>query len=110
MPSFRVNDIDYQILVDGGPLAVSVPWDFKNQCTAEGIYAVYLKRDGLKVSPYYASLKMAHAGMKKILAEFPAPIWAQPLEWLRRQTKLKEWLDKKLGKKDELIGGIWLES
>jgi hypothetical protein len=109
--SVRVPDghpvVEMPVMIDGGPLVVAGVYDFGQNQVAPGLLTIYMKAGGFKIGPYYAELSKAHAGMRKILKEFPAPYWAQPVEWLKRQKKMLDWLDLHLGKPKDLIGADW---
>jgi hypothetical protein len=95
------------ILLDGGALCVAGVWDFERKQRVAGLYAIYHKKTGGKLGPYYASVNKAHLDMKRTLKHLPATFWDQPLEWVQRQKGVQDWIDKELGKPGDLVGGEW---
>jgi hypothetical protein len=101
---------ELEILLDGGPLAVAGVWDWLRKQRVAGLYAIYHKKTGIKLGPFYASVNKAHQDMKLLAKLVPLTFWDQPIEWLRRQKGVQDWIDKELGKPEDLIGGEWDES
>ena len=97
------------ILADGGPICVARVFDHVKKEAIEGLYWIYLKRHGAHFGPFFADLILAEKALKKILKEFTPTFFEQPLEWIRRQTALKAWMDKNVGKSQDLVGGEWVE-
>lgn len=97
------------IIVDGGPLCVARAFDHWKNEPVEGLYWIYLKKHGAHFGPFFADLILAEKAMKKILKEFKPTFFDQPLEWIRRQTGLRDWMDKNIGKSQDLIGGEWIK-
>jgi hypothetical protein len=95
------------VLLDGGPLCVAGVWDWKDRRRVPGLYRIWFKRLGLSFGPFFASLQLADRAMRKTLKEFPAGFWGESLEWYQRQQAFHEWIDRELGKPDELVGGVW---
>lgn len=96
------------ILLDAGVLCLGPVWDKEVHKAVHGLYFIYFKRFGARIGPYYASLSLAERDMRKMLKEFPpGAFWEQSLEWYQRQGKLHDWIDKRCGKPEYLIGGTW---
>jgi hypothetical protein len=100
--------VEIEILVDAGPLVVCPVWDWSKNRKVAGLYFIYMKNFGLHLGPFYANLATARDHAHKLMREFPQKsFWEQPLEWFQRQTGFHDWVDKNLGKPQELIGGQW---
>lgn len=97
------------ILVDGGDLCVAGVWNWHRDVREHGLYFVYLKKLGLHFGPFYADLLLADKDMKKALKKYPRGFWGQPLEWYQHQKAFQEWVEKNMGKRDDLIGGTWIK-
>lgn len=97
------------ILMDGGPLAVGPVWDFEeNRKLHPTLCFIYFKKWGARIGPYYANLALADRDMRKVLKEFPQQtFWEQSLDWYRRTSSLHQWIDRNLGRPEDLIGGRW---
>lgn len=73
-----------------------------------GLFFIYFKRWGLHFGPFYAGIDLASKDMRKVLKAFPeCGFWNQSLEWYRRQKAFHEWIEKNMGKSEDLIGGEW---
>lgn len=99
---------EIEILADGGPLCVAPVWDWSKEAKVPGLYLIYFKRLGLRFGPYYAGIALAAKDMKKALKAFPeAGFWEQSLKWYGRQGAFHRWIEKNMGRPDDLIGGRW---
>lgn len=105
-PADQVAELE--ILVDGGALCVAAVWNWSEDRRASGLYFVYFKRFGLRFGPYYADIGLAAKDMKKVLKAFPNGFWDQDLEWYRRQESFHRWIERNMGKAEDLIGGQWI--
>lgn len=105
-PGDRVAELE--ILLDGGPLCVAGVWDWNEARRVPGLYFVYFKRFGLRFGPYYANIGLAAKDMKKALKAFSAGFWDQALDWYRRQESFHQWVERNMGKIEDLIGGEWI--
>lgn len=104
----QVAELD--ILVDSGPLCVAPVWNWVGKEKAHGLYFVYFKRHGLHFGPFYGEIVLAARDMKKVLKAFPQKyFWNQSLEWYQRQMPFHEWIEKNMGKPEDLIGGVWIK-
>jgi hypothetical protein len=99
--------VELVILMDGGPLCVGRVYDHRKGEVLEGLYWLYVKRCGAHLGPFFADIHLAFKAMRKIVRRFGVPFFEQPREWLRRQMAAAVWLEKNIGKPDELIGGEW---
>lgn len=99
--------VEMTILMDGGPLCVSHVYDHFNKKSVDGLYWIYIKKHGAHFGPFFAEITLAHKAIKKILKEFKPVFFEQPLAWIRRQTVLKDWMEKNVGKSEDLIGAEW---
>lgn len=95
-----------EVLLDGGPLCIAGVWRWGEGTRVTGLYRIYHRRSGFTLGPFYASISLAEKGMKKALS-LGRGFWEQPLGWYPRQAWFGEWIDKNLGKYDDLVGGIW---
>lgn len=98
------------ILLDGGPLCVGGVWNFKDNCTIQGLYFIYHKASGFPFGPFFASIPLAEKAMKKALKDIPKDIWAHRPEWYGSQQWLGKYIDEHLGKPMDLVGGEWEKS
>lgn len=92
-----------------GPLCVGRVFDHGNRKEVEGLYWIYLRKHGAKIGPFFADIVLAAAATKKMLKHFgPAP-FEQPLPWIARQSAIKEWIERNIGKAEDLIGAEWIK-
>lgn len=96
-----------EVLVDGGPLCVAGIWDPDKGRLAPGLYWIYVRRFGIHFGPFYAGLSLAERDMRKALKIQPGLWENQPRDWYGRQKWLGEWIEKNMGERDWLIGGVW---
>lgn len=99
--------VEMVIVADGGPLCVGRVYDHVAGKMVVGLYWIYLKRHGAHFGPFFTDIVLAERAMKKILKQFAPKFFEQPLEWIRRQAALKEWIEKNIGRSEDLIGGEW---
>jgi hypothetical protein len=99
--------VELVVMVNGGPLCVGRVFDNRTREIVKGLYWVYLKRHGAHFGPFFAEISLADRAMRNILKQFKAALFEQPLAWIRRQTIVQEWVDKNIGKSEDLIGGEW---
>lgn len=98
---------DVEILVDGGPLVVAPAWNLRENRRIPGLFWIYFRKHGLRFGPYYASIALAEKDMRKTLKHFPKGFWDEPYAWYTRQPAFRDWVEKNLGKGDDLVGGRW---
>lgn len=92
--------------MDGGPLCVAGAFDWKAREVVPGLYLVYVKKIGMRIGPFYASIPLAEKGMKKGL-KMKSGVWDQPIEWISRQDWLRTWIEKEMGKFTDIVGAEW---
>lgn len=107
-PQTAGETVGLDILVDGGPLVIAGVWDWSRGRRNPGLYKIYIRRFGASVGPFYAGLQLAERGMKKALGLQPGLWVGQPAEWYLRQTWLHQWVNRELGKAEDLVGGQWV--
>ncbi len=90
-----------------GPLCVGRVYDHVNGKVVNELYWIYVHGHGATFGPFFAEIPLAIAAMGKILKEFKPTVFAQPIEWIRRQVAMQEWLEKNIGKSKDLIGAEW---
>ena len=101
--------VELLVLMAEGPLCVAKVYDHWNKETVEGLYWIYLRKHGAHFGPFFAEVSLAHRAMRKVLKEFKPTFFEQPLAWIRRQAVLKEWVEKNVGKSEDLVGGEWIK-
>lgn len=99
--------VELVILMRDGPLCVGRVYDHGTKEVVEGLYWIYLIKHGAKFGPFFADIHLAFKAMRKILKHFGAATFEQPLEWIRRQTAMGQWVTKNIGAPVDLIGGTW---
>lgn len=102
--------VEMVILMDGGPLCVARVFDHLKRELVEGLYWIYLKKHGARFGPFFADIHLAYKAMKKILKHFGPAAFEQPLDWIRRQDSMAEWMRKNVGKPEDLIGAEWAKA
>lgn len=93
------------------PLYVAPAWDWKKADRIGGLFFVYLIGTKLcrVLGPWYASIALADGDMKKLHKAFPAGFWSESSEWIVRQTAFSTWIEKNMGRSEDLIGGVWVK-
>ena len=90
-----------------GPLCVARVWDHNKGEIVDGLYWLYLIKHGAHLGPFFADIHLAFKAMRKIVRHFGSQIFDQPLEWIRRQASMAEWIGKNIGWPQDLLGGEW---
>lgn len=108
-PENQTAEID--ILVEKSPLCVAGVWNWTENRREHGLWFIYLKRDGkgIRFGPFYAAFELASRDMNKVFKAFPKGFWDQPIEWMGRQKSFQDWVEKNIGRHEELIGGTWIK-
>lgn len=101
--------VELAIVSDGGPLCIGRVFDHNKSEALIGLYWIYLKRHGAHFGPFFADITLADRAMRKILKQFRPTFFEQPLDWIRRQVTLKDWMEKNIGKSEDLVGGEWIK-
>jgi len=99
--------VELVILMDGGPLCVGRVYDPSTNDIVKELYWIYVKKCGAHLGPFFADIHLAFKAMRKIVKRFGVPFFEQPLDWLRRQKDAAVWIEKSIGKPEDLIGGEW---
>lgn len=92
-----------------GPLSIARVFDYRKRRLEVGLYWIYLNRHGAQMGPFFAEIALAERSIAKILKEFGASTFEQPLQWIRRQSALRDWIVTNVGKSADLIGGEWMD-
>lgn len=100
--------VEMDILMDGDPLAVAHAVEWETLKPRTDLYRIYVKRIGVSFGPFYTSPGLAFKGLRHVLKGFPKAIWTEKAEWYANQKWLLDWIEKNLGKTNDLIGGEWL--
>jgi hypothetical protein len=95
-----------EILVDGGPLCVANAWDWTENRIRRDLFRIYHKKLGFSLGPFYVSIPLAEAGMKKAI-KLGKHLWEEDAHWFSEQKWLHKWVDEQLGKPEDLVGGHW---
>lgn len=101
------DPVEMELLSRNGPLCSSYVFDHKSRKIIKYLYFIYVKDRGAVIGPFFAEITLADRAMKKILKEFNALTFSQPLSWLRRQNVMGDWISKNIGKPGDLIGAEW---
>ena len=99
--------VELEVTSANGPLCVGPVFDHTKRRVVTGLYWIYLRKQGARFGPFFAELTLADRAVKKILKEFGAPMFEQPIAWLRRQSALRDWMATNVGKPQDLIGAEW---
>lgn len=91
-----------------GPFAI-VPARNEDGGDRSGLYLILVKSHQAKIGPYFCNLSKAREAMRKILKQYPAAVWRQPVEWLGRQKEMLAWIEKEIGFQEDLVGGYWVD-
>lgn len=102
--------VELEVLAASGPLCVARMYDHHNRELRPDLYWIYIRAHGAHLGPYYADIPVAQRAMQKILKQVGPRFFEQPLAWIRRQHSVREWLEKNIGKPEDLIGGEWLRT
>lgn len=94
-----------EVLVDGGPLCVAHAYDWTDSRERRDLFRIYHKKLGMSMGPFYASLTLAAAGMKKAI-KLGKHIW-EDAHHLVEEKWIHKWIDEQLGKAGDLVGGHW---
>jgi len=102
--------VEIVILMNLGPLCVARVYDHLKKELTVGLYWIYLKKHGAHMGPFFADIHLAYKAMKKILKHFGEDFFEQPLDWIRRQDGARIWMEKNVGKNNDLVGGEWMKT
>lgn len=100
--------VELPILAASGPLCVARMYNHLERELRSDLFWIYIRTHGAHLGPYYADIPVAQRAMQKILKQAGPRFFEQPLAWIRRQETFRIWLEKTIGKPEELIGGEWL--
>lgn len=101
------DPVEMDLLSMNGPLCSSYAFNHQKRKVVKDLYLIYVKDRGAVIGPFFAEITLADHAMKKILKQFNALTFSQPLEWLRRQNAMGDWINKNIGKPGDLIGAEW---
>lgn len=104
------SPVEMVVLMGHGPLCVARVYDHLKGELVVGLYWIYIMKHGAHIGPFFADIHLAYKAMKKIMKHFGENFFDQPLDWIRRQEAARVWMDKNVGKLEDLIGAEWLKT
>ena len=99
--------VELQILAARGPLCVAPMYNHHEREVRSDLFWIYIRAHGAHLGPYFTEIPVAQRAMQKIIKQAGPHFFDQPLAWIQRQHTFREWLEKTIGKPEDLIGGEW---